>query len=427
VDLKLLLLLLASAAVLLAAIGRRQGWTSSKWLATVGIVAPLVALALTMLDLSIAYRRILVLQGWVGSVELPAPLDQRSTAVASQLSSMREWVGVLSGLIMPIATWVWGRVHWPEQAHRGRRWLALLAAASVTVTTWSIASWSFEFIYIGFVNYACSPGGRWGIDASFELLEQLRVGVIVAGLLLAAFAVVHGVKQARQGRFLSMEGWVPLLAFVGLAAVARLWTSDERRDTMAAFPPQPNGHYNGWEFLKGHADDPYEGPRLDHCTFDWTGMNLLRPNSWWMEREEREQWGEWIDFCTESEGIGPILAEPELAIGNVVPSLKSARDHGYSRFGVASVRPIPTSRATTGEFLRLQTCVVEFAVAEDGIPIQRFATWGELAEAADEAEGALVVALPDDPIALPRSPDPVREPDDESPTLWAPYRAFPER
>jgi hypothetical protein len=223
-----------------------------------------------------------------------------------------------------------------------------------------------------------------------------------------------------------MERWIALLAFVGVASLAKLWTSEERRDTQTAFAWQSGGH-NGWVVLKGHADDPHEGPALEHCSFDWTGSGLLRMHAEHVDPEREETWGEWIDDCSGARGVYPILAAPELAIGNIVPSLVSARADGHSRFGVASLRPIATTRATTGEFLRLHGCVVEFAVADDGIPLERFKTWGELAEAADAAQGTLVVGLPHDLEALPRSPGPAWVPDEDSVTAWAPFHAFPDR
>ena len=71
----------------------------------------------------------------------------------------------------------------------------------------------------------------------------------------------------------------------------------------------------------------------------------------------------------------------------------SAHERGYCRFAVASVRPVLVDRATTDGFFRLQTCVVEFGVADDGVPIWAFASWGELAEAADAVQGTLMVRL----------------------------------
>jgi hypothetical protein len=421
---QVVLLTVSVCAMLLATIGGRRGWKSSKWLATVGLAAPIAALALTLVDMAVGYRRVLELLGLLGSVRPPAPLDQLSTAIVRQLPEVRERLLVPIGLLMPAVTWVWGRVHWPEEQLRGRRWLAMLAALMVTLTTWGICWWWSEFIHQGFVNVACESNGV-RTDASLAALERVRLGVMVAGGLLGLFGVVYGVMQARKGAMLRMDSWLPVLAFVSLASVAKLWTSDERRDTQAAFVWQPNGH-GGWHVLKGHADDPHEGPALEHCTFDWTGMNVLYMKYAW-RTSQVENWGHWIDFCVEDNGIGPILAEPELPIGDIVPALQSSLDHGYSRFGVASVRPIPTDRATTDEFLRLRTCVVEFAVGEEGVPIERFTTWGELAEAADAAEGALVVSLPHELVVLPRSPAPLPDPDeDESPSLWAPYRAFPD-
>lgn len=96
------------------------------------------------------------------------------------------------------------------------------------------------------------------------------------------------------------------------------------------------------------------------------------------------------------------------------------------------MRPVLIDRATTEEFFRLQTCVVEFGLADHGVPIERFANWGELAEAADAANGALMVALPRNREALPLSPELLesrwrwRDRDDESVPLWAPYRAVPD-
>jgi hypothetical protein len=214
---------------------------------------------------------------------------------------------------------------------------------------------------------------------------------------------------------------------VAFAAVAKLWTVDERRDTQAAFWCEAS-QYDTGPLLKGHADDPYKGPALDNCTFDWTGRNLLDMTpSDYFDPERRAHWGEWINDCNNSEGIGPILAEPELPIGHVLPSLVSAHKHyRHERFGVASVRPVSTERATTGEFFHLRVCVVEFGLADDGVPMEHFANWGELAEAADAAKGALKVALPRNGEALPVSPEALRAEDDESVPLWAPYSAFPD-
>ena len=49
------------------------------------------------------------------------------------------------------------------------------------------------------------------------------------------------------------------------------------------------------------------------------------------------------------------------------------------------------SRATTGEFIRYRSCVVEFTLGPEGVPLDRFSTWGELAVAADAADGNLVI------------------------------------
>jgi hypothetical protein len=73
--------------------------------------------------------------------------------------------------------------------------------------------------------------------------------------------------------------------------------------------------------------------------------------------------------------------------------------HDVTRFGVASVVPVRLERATLGEFVHVRTCVVEFSVAPEGIPLDRFTTWGELAAAADAARGELLVALPAEPEA----------------------------
>jgi hypothetical protein len=381
-------------ALALASLGRWLGWTSSKSLATAGLAASVAAFALTLADVAASHQRMLIIQGLVGSVMSPVPPDQVHIHLARELPLVRVLLGEVVGLLMPVAAWVWGRVHWPEQARRGLRWLATLGASIVAITAWGITDWTTEFIYTGFGNPAgCIPYGWPEVDESFESLDRVRTRAVGAGVLLAVLAGSYGVMQARQGRSLRMEGWVALLAFVSFAGIAKLWTLDERRDAEAAFAWQAYGH-NHWPFLKYQADDPYKGPALDHCTFDWRGMNMLDMTSDYFRPESRDEWGERIDHCAESTGVGPILAAPELSIAKVEPALASAHAHGHSRFAVASVRPLLVDRATTDEFFRLQTCVVEFEVAADGVPIGVFATWGELAEAADAAQGTLTVALP---------------------------------
>jgi hypothetical protein len=423
------LLMVGITAIPLAVIGRRLGWKSSKWLATVGIAAPIAAFGFTLFDLAMTYRRILAIHGLADSVTPPAPLDQKGNAIAQQAPWLRDVIGVAVGLIMPIAAWVYGRVHWPEKQHRGLRWLALVAAAVVTMTIWGIHSWTVEFMVPVFRNYYdCGPQDGWSVfHETRATLEQVRTRVIGAGVLLGALAAGYGAVQAFRGRILRMDGWVPLFAFVSLAALAKLATSEERRDTRADFPWPQQIDRHGWGVLKGHANDPHEGPALDHCTFDWTGMRVLVMNGPYPDPEMRENWGEHIDSCIAAEGIGPILAPPELAMTEVIPSLVSAHAHGHHRFGVASVRPIPTTRPTTGEFLHLQLCVVEFAIADDGIPLMQFATWGEFATVADAAEGTLEVALPLYPELLRPVPEPVPEPDEDRVSSWAPYRALPDR
>jgi hypothetical protein len=123
-------------------------------------------------------------------------------------------IGPLIGLIMPIAAWVWGRVNWPDKAHRGLRWLAVLGASIVSISAWGLFDWSAEFIlpgfYYGFHRDAveCVPRGCSGVDPSFAWLERLRTRVIGAGVLIAVLASGYGVMQARRGRSLRMEGWV---------------------------------------------------------------------------------------------------------------------------------------------------------------------------------------------------------------------------
>ena len=388
---QLALLLIGCLATAVAAKTKRP------WLATVGVVAPLLALAWSMLHLAHSYARVLELRGFTPT-DTPVPLDQRAEAISAAFSLAPLFIGKFVAAILPVATWVWGRVTHPAPEDRGLRALAVAAACVLALALWSSTYWHREFIddyRIVCILYGCPPRGWQAAEASFVALERLRGLVVVAGGALACASVAYAVGRAGRRVRLGPNAWAVLLGLFGLAAAAKLWTADERRDARDHFRVQPPG-YGGFEPQLGPVADPHFGPALEHCSFEWSGGDLIHvPSELGPEFDARLVRDiEWLDHCGEPEGIDALSAAPELAITRIGLALRTFEAQGSRRLGVASIRPVPVTRATTGEFVRLQTCVVELSLGPDGVPLDRFSTWGELAAAADAGEGALVVALP---------------------------------
>lgn len=91
-PLPVVLLGIAFVALVLASVGRRKQWASSKWLAHVGMAAPVAAFALTLADLAASHQRILAMLGLVASVSLPPPAEHFSSALAGEFSrACRRW------------------------------------------------------------------------------------------------------------------------------------------------------------------------------------------------------------------------------------------------------------------------------------------------------------------------------------------------
>jgi hypothetical protein len=379
-----------AASALLLSRAERVPSQGARWLATIGLKAALVVLALTMLGLADIHRQVLEIEGFLASSSPPVPRDQKGTVLARLFTEAPVVLGRLVAVMLPVVTWVWVRVHRPGPDDRRLRMLAVAAAGVIAVALWGSGRWALEYVFPrGFRNLGgCRYFGYPAIDSSFESLDQHRILVVLGGVCLGVAAVGFAVAQTRRGLRLGKREWAALLALLGIAGAAKLWTTDERQDTRAYF---------GWERDRhagfGRDPDLIVGPNLDHCNYDWPGSDLVfvtadseqQPNEWLVQEVEQIEW------CDGPTGIIAIRAEPTVAIPRVAIVLQAIQAKGWHRVGVMSLRPTLVSRATTGEFVRHRSCVVEFTLGPDGVPLTGFSTWAELAAAADAADGTLVI------------------------------------
>jgi hypothetical protein len=286
-----------------------------------------------------------------------------------------------------VVTWVWIRVNRPGPEHRRLWMLAVAAAGVITIALWAASRWAHEYMFTHTSDCGrdCGTLGYPGIDLWFESLEQLRILVVLAGVTLGLAAVGFVVLQARRGLRLRKPEWAALLGLLGVAAMAKLWTADERSDTRAYIRWEGNRHAGF-----GRDPDLMVGPTLEHCKYDWTGSDLviIGANPEYDDVESRVRG---IERCEGPDGNIAILADPTVAITRVAVVLQAFKAKHWRRIGVASLRSELDSRATTGEFIRHRSCVVELELSVSGVPLTRFSTWAELAAAADAAEGTLVI------------------------------------
>lgn len=392
---QVIVLLVGCVAVACALkLSSRTERTPTRWaigLATIGLVAPLLALALTMFDLADTYRRVLEIEGFRPSTAPLPPRDQKSTALGQVVTFAPLVIGQLVGVILPVATWVWVSVLRPRPEQRTLRVLAVAAAGVLTVALWAASRWAGEYIfYQGFINVTCKWYLWQGayIDEWFEALERLRALILLAGAGLGVAAVRFAVVQTRRGFRLGPREWATLLGLLAVAVAAKLWTADERRDTRAYIRWEGAGHGRF-----GRDPDLIVGPTLDRCSYDWPGSDVVFVDAD-PDQDRVDQLLSDItsrDICGDPEGILVLVAEPTLEISRIGLVLQTAQAEGSLQLGVASLRPSTVTRATTGEFVRHRSCVVEFSLGPEGVPLDRFSTWAELAAAADAAGGSLVI------------------------------------
>lgn len=364
----------------------------SKHVAIAGVTAPLLAMALSVVGLADNYEQLRILHEFTPSIEPLPPLDQRSPVASSLHNVAPVILAPMIAVVLSISVWVCARVY---QFETGLRAVAVGGALVLSVALWGASWWASEFIYqYGFFHYSgCYHGWGWA-DGSAQKLEGFRALVIPAGVLLGVGSIAVAVNQARRGVTLSWRAWAALGLLLGVAIGAKLWTADERDDTRAYFRLQPLNH-GGFVILKGPVADPFNGPVLEHCRFDWPGVELyfVDDDPEPMEAEDLER--QMSNYtCSEPGSLEAILADPAVPIARVAPLLRRAEALGRRRLGVAAIRPSVVSRATTGEFVSLHSCVVEFTLGSEGVSLEGFTTWGDLARAADAADGALVVAPP---------------------------------
>lgn len=368
-----------------------------KALAIIGVVAPLLALALSFAGLAHSYEQIRILAEFAPSTEPLPPPDQRSTVIGSLYSVAPVILAPCIAVILPIAAWTCVRVYRLELQLQA---VVIAATGVLAVALWGASWWASDLIYFqGFLNVACDgPVGWYETEVSAVMLERLRALVIVCGVLLGAGAIAVAVRQARRGVTLGVRAWAALGVLLGVALAATLWTADERHDTRDYFRVQPRGHA-GFVYFRGPVADPEWGPTLEHCSFDWPGGYLISVDEdpQIQSIEDLEYSVERLDWCGDATGLDVILAQPAVPIGRIAPILRSARAQGLHRWGVAALRPKPVTRATLGEFVTLRSCVVEFTLDPEGVALDQFATWGDLARAADAAQGTLVIAPPSEP------------------------------
>jgi hypothetical protein len=374
----------AACALFLSSRANQKG---ANWLARIGLTAPFLALAMTMLGLAEMHQQVLELEGFLPSTSPPVPLDQKIYARMRLVSEAPVVLGQLAALMLPVVTWVWIRVNRPGFEHRRLRMLAVAAAGVLSIALWAASRWANEYIFrhASECGGSCRTYGFPAVDLLFESLEQLRALIVLAGVSLGVAAVGFAVVQARRGLRLRKPEWMALLGLLGVAAMAKLWTADERSDTRAYIRWEGNRHAGF-----GRDPDLMVGPTLEHCKYDWTGSDLVLIGAN-PEYDDVESWVRGIERCDGPDGNIAILADPTVEITRIAVVLQTFKAKHWRRVGVASLRPELESRATTGEFIRHRSCVVELELSVSGVPLTRFSTWAELAAAADAAEGTLVI------------------------------------
>jgi hypothetical protein len=388
---QLLLGLLGLVATITAALSNRR------WLATLGVCSSLLVLVWTMVELDAVHTQ-LVAKVFSG----PEPPSRLSVTPDPLLTGVPLIVGPAGGLLLAIASWVWLRLHAPGPERRRLRLLVLAGVCIIVFATLLSSHWELTYFYTP-LELACSPGSNWPLAApSAHMLERQRWTIQVVGGLLGAAATVRAVVWARQGVTPTRQAWAILLAFVLLSVGAKIWTADEREDTHDYFPAEPRRP-------TGREGASIHGPTLEHCSFEWWGgdreMIVLSGDRGPHALEHIVRNVKW-PYCGGSvEAV--ILAEPEVPIEHVELALHTGWRQGYTHWGAVELHPMLVTRATTGEFVRYRSCVVDFTLDgyANGVTIEQFSTWGELAAAVDAAEGSLVIYPPlDSPAELELQP-----------------------
>ena len=199
--------------------------------------------------------------------------------------------------------------------------------------------------------------------------------------------------HARRQHTPTLRTWIGLSVLLALGLAASWASQDERADVRDAPPYLRRGHALAEAHQSTEASAaPTHGPQLDHCHFDWVGETRSIDDESEHFQHSLDSHIDGFEICNEPHDQNPILARPEAPIEAIAPLLRHAQETGYPRSGVANLRTLEHQFETVPSFEATQVCVVDFTLDPSGVPLESFATWGELAAAADAAEGTLRIS-----------------------------------